>query len=188
MCLEDLGVCGEPCGWHPIHSSVMFGLCDSWGLAQPLSGVGSDAGLVYQLTALGGTCVAYASPEPASFLCLSPFYRHRNQGPERFHILLRITQGPSLGLILLSPSATPVVSLCLSATPSIPLCPFTELVFPMAFTIPASSSPLSPHCPVQHQAESVQINAEGISSPTGVLWLGGRWLFSTLQSSPKCPG
>lgn len=99
VCLEDLGVCGEPCGWHLTHSCVMFGLCDSWGLAQLLSGVGSDAGLVYQLTALGGTCVAYASPEPASFLCLSPFYRHRNQGPERFHILLRITQEPYLGLI-----------------------------------------------------------------------------------------
>lgn len=185
MCLEDLGVCGEPCGWHPTHSSMMFGLCDSWALAQPLSGVGSDAGLVYQLTALGGTCVAYASPEPASFLCPSPFYRHRNQGPERFHILLRITQGPYLGLIRGCGGAGPPDSVRHTFNP---LCPSTELVFPMAFTIPASSSPLSPHCPVQHQAESVQINAEGISSPTGVLWLGGRWLFSTLQSSPKCPG
>lgn len=88
----------EPGWWHPTCSSVQFGLCGFQARSQPSPEVGSDPGLAHFACSErdGWLCVhLYPSPESSfpSIVCLHLI------GPERLHILLRITQGPQLWLM-----------------------------------------------------------------------------------------
>lgn len=55
-------------------------------------------------------------------LSACPFYRHRNQGPERFHIPLRTTQGPQLGLMRGCDGTDPSEPICHTCDPPLPVC------------------------------------------------------------------